>query len=274
MVTQEALVRLRTEVPEFAPVIDRLPPPGPTTLSCKLQGVCSEWSNGWIPFWIKDAAYQAGVTPDLPSAQAYFRRVREGIEAACKSGRLTCRDAGRGFLPMFELRWTRAYVHALGSVALLGVLPVSGSFVDLPSRFDVSPELGRIFQAVTMASYFDSQLETSHSDNPGRMYRNPLSHLRPEIAFPFQVVAALLLVLSFAALAYRWARSGTHPPDALLWVGTVFYAFILLRMAALAYVAVYLGPFESRVMFANHIVALLLAPVLIAQAWHARGATR
>ncbi len=273
-VTQEALAKLRVEVPEFAPVIDRIPPPGPTSLSCRLQGVCSEWSNGWMPFWIKDAAYQAGKTPDLVSGQAYFRQVREAIEAACKAGRLECRDAGRGFLPVFELRWTRAYVQAFGQVALLGLLPVVSTFIDLPSRFDVPPEFGRMFQAVTMAAYYDSQIETMHSEDPGRMYRNPRSHYRPALALPYQAFAALLLVLALVALAWRWSRAGTHPPGALLVVGTVIYAFILLRMAALAYVAVYLGPFESRVMYANHIVAVLLAPLLIADAWRARGANR
>ena len=75
MAPQEALAKLRIQVPDFAPVIDRLPPPGPHTFSCQLQGVCREWSNGWMPFWIKDAAAEAGLTPDLPTAQSYFRHI-------------------------------------------------------------------------------------------------------------------------------------------------------------------------------------------------------
>jgi hypothetical protein len=270
MVPQEALAKLRVEVPAFAPVIDRLPPPGPTTESCRRQGVCREWSNGWMPFWIKDAAFQSGLTPDLPAAQAYFRRVREGIEEACRTGRLACRDAGGGLLPPFELRWTRALVHALAGVGVLGLLPAADPYVDLPARFNVSPDLGRVFQAVTMASYFDSEAENTLAGSFQRLYRNPLAHLRLQSAFPLLACAALLLVLSFPALAFRWARSGTHPPDALLMAGTVIYAFILLRVAALAYVAVYLGPFESRVMFSSYVVALMLAPLFIAQAWRAR----
>ena len=41
MVTQEALEKLRTTVPAFLPVIERLPKPGARTFSCQLQGVCS-----------------------------------------------------------------------------------------------------------------------------------------------------------------------------------------------------------------------------------------
>ncbi|MGH8222557.1 MAG: hypothetical protein ACREQZ_06250, partial [Woeseiaceae bacterium] len=110
MAPQEALQRLREAIPDFRPVVDRLPPPGPTTYSCRMHGVCSEWSNGWMPFWIKEQAYQAGLTPSLPAAQAYFRRVREGIEQACAQGSLRCTPAGEGLVPPMELRWTRALV--------------------------------------------------------------------------------------------------------------------------------------------------------------------
>ena len=110
MVTQERLAKLRQEVPAFAPVIDRLPKPEPGTYSCRLQGVCSEWSNGWMPFWIKDEAFNAGLTPNLAATQDYFLRVRTDIESACAAGRLRCTPNGQGFLPPMELRWTRAYV--------------------------------------------------------------------------------------------------------------------------------------------------------------------
>ena len=121
-----------------------------------------------------------------------------------------------------------------------------------------------------MTDNFDSQLQISHTEATGRLYRSPFSTLRPSVVLPFQISAALLLVASLAALAYRWARCAVHPPDVLLWIGTVIYGFILMRMAALAYVAVYLGPFESRVMYSSHVLALLLAPMLIAEAWRAR----
>src|SRR5512143_1663892 len=113
MITQEALGRLRAEVPRLAPVIDRLPRPGPGTYSCKRYGVCSEWANGWMLFWIKDAAFEAGLTPDAVSAQKFFRQARLDIERACGDGRLTCRDKGQGLMPRFELRWTRAYLKEL-----------------------------------------------------------------------------------------------------------------------------------------------------------------
>lgn len=76
MITQEALGKIRVTVPLFAQVIDRLPKPSETSYSCARFKVCSEWSNGWELFWIKDAAFQAGFTPTLLAGQSYFRNVR------------------------------------------------------------------------------------------------------------------------------------------------------------------------------------------------------
>lgn len=274
MVTQEALAKLRTEVPEFAPVVDRLPPPGARTLSCRLQGVCSEWSNGWMPFWIKDAAADAGLTPTLPAAQAYFRLVRERIEAACSAGRLKCADRGAGFLLPFELRWTRAYVQTLGHVLGMALVPQPNTISEPAVRFKVSTELGRMYQAVTMTNGFDALRETSLSDDGGRLAPNPLAPLRTTMVVPFQLLAALLLVASLAALVYRWARSGALPPGPLLWIATVFYVFTALRVSALAYVGITLGPFDPRIVISSHVVALVFAPLLMVEAWRAHRAWR
>ena len=63
-----------------------------------------------MPFWIKDEAFRAGLTPSLPQAQAYFRRIRADIERACVEGRLRCVGKGAAMVPPMELRWARAYV--------------------------------------------------------------------------------------------------------------------------------------------------------------------
>jgi hypothetical protein len=94
-ITQERMERLLQEVPRLAPVISRLPPPGPDSISCQRYKICGmgQWLGVLL---IKDAAWEAGVTPDLPKAQEFFRAAREDIERACREGRLTCRPDGNG----------------------------------------------------------------------------------------------------------------------------------------------------------------------------------
>lgn len=267
---QETLAKLRQEVPRFAPVIDRLPPPAPSTHSCRLQGVCKEWSNGWIFFWIKDGAAQAGLTPTLPDAQAYFREIREGIEAACSAGRLKCRPWGTGLMAPFELRWTRAYVHALLHLGGMALLPEVTSIEKPPARFNVAVELGRQYQAVAMVDYFDSLRETSLADENGRLFRNPLAPLRVALVGPYQVTMAILLVCSIFALAYCWLVPDVPRASATLWFVTVLFVYSVLRLMALAYVSTFLGPFDSRMVLSTYVLSSFVAPLSIVEALRVR----
>jgi hypothetical protein len=229
-----------------------------------------------MPFWIKDSAAQAGMTPTLPAAQEYFRRVREKIEAACQNGRLQCKQHGSGVVPPFELRWTRAYIHEFLRLLGLALVPVPNTVAVPVSRFNVSPDLGRIYQAVTMTDYFDTLRESNSADQGERLYVNPLRDWRSGMVLPYQMIAALLLVLSAPALLFRWTIAKV-PPDIFLWAATIFYSFTAVRLGALAYLATFFGPFNSRILFSTHVVALIFAPVLIANAvlaWRAgrRGA--
>jgi len=188
MVTQEALDKIRIAVPAFAPVIDRLPAPSQTSYSCERFKVCSEWTNGWELFWIKDSAFASGLTeeqaalyaqgrtwikdsafasgltPTLPAAQAYFRKVRWEIERACQEGRLKCRDKGQGLLPPFELRWTRAFLHEMAGVLRMMTMPGIGVVGPPPPTHSVDVDLGRVYQMVTMTHQYDSQLQSSNFD--------------------------------------------------------------------------------------------------------------
>jgi len=164
MITQEALGKIRVAVPAFAPVIDRLPVPSQTSYSCQRFKVCSEWTNGWEMFWIKDAAFLAGLTPTLPAGQAYFRKVRLEIERACQDGRLKCRDKGQELWPPFELRWTRAFLQEMSGVLHMMTMPGIGVVGTPPPTYPVDVDLGRMYQMVTMSHHYNSQLQSSNFD--------------------------------------------------------------------------------------------------------------
>lgn len=263
MVTQEALSRLRAVAPQFVPVIDGLPPPGPGTFSCRLQGVCTEWSNGWMPFWIKDAAFTAGLTPDLPAAQNYFRGVRERIEAACESGQLQCTARGTGFLPPFELRWSRAFTQAF--LQLLNLLrnPLPDGLGGPGTERNVSPELRHMAQTITM-DVTGTKVATGAPRPP--LYQDPFVQWRWKLMAPHTAVAAMVLMLSLLALIYCWTAERVHPPSVLLWIVTLFFAYSALRLLALAYVATFIGPFDPRIVYSTYTAALLFCPVAIAEA--------
>lgn len=275
MVTQQALQELRIEVPIFAPVIDRLPPPGPGTFSCRLHGVCSEWSNGWMPFWIKDEAFRAGLAPTLAQEQDYFRRVREAIERACETRQLRCTRRGEGLVAPMELRWTRAYVEEAWRLVKMTLWPQSNAVGVAPLIYDVPVELGRKFQAVTMTDFFDTQRQTRFVERPNvRPYENPIASWRKQISDPFRLVAAILLALGIVAMSLRLWFFDRVPPSALVLVALVFGAYSLLRLAALSYIAVYMGTFDSRMVFSTNVLGTVLALVLLADSARAAAAGR
>ena len=263
MVTQEALTQLRTVAPLFVPVIDGLPPPGPGTYSCRLQGVCTEWSNGWMPFWIKDAAFAAGLTPDLPAAQNYFRDVRERIEAACDAGQLKCTSRGTGFLPPFELRWTRAFTQAFAHLLEMLRNPLPDGLGGAATERNVSPELRHMAQMITM-DVTGTKVATGAALVP--LYADSFEQWRWKLMEPHLAVAAMVLVLSLIALFYCWTAERVHPPGVLLWMVTLFFAYSALRLLALAYVATFIGPFDPRIVFSTYTAALLFCPAAIAEA--------
>ena len=184
MITQEALGKIRIAVPTFAPVIDRLPTPSQTSYSCDRFKVCSEWTNGWELFWIKDAAFASGLTPTLPAGQAYFRSVRLEIKRACQDGRLKCRDKGQGMFPPFELRWIRAFLQEMTGVVRMMTLPGIGIAGAPPPTYSVNADLGRAYQMVTMTHHYDSELQANQEEGWRNQPKNLYLSLKYWLQYP------------------------------------------------------------------------------------------
>jgi hypothetical protein len=264
MVTQERLAKLLTEVPRLAPLIQRLPPPGPTTFSCQLYGVCTEWVNGWMPYFVKDAAAEAGFTPDLAAAQQFFRSARIDIERACAERRLKCRVNGSGLVPPFELRWTRAYLQELLTLLAMTAAP-KPHFSEQPARFDGDAAFSRIFQYVTLTSQSDVQNQAAskslqtQSDNLRATCRRALGSI-------YQAIIPWFVFLVLIAFVVRVSRWHEMPPNLLALVISLFMAYALVRIVLLAYPSVFFGHFDNRLVFSTHSMLLLAGLFLLKDA--------
>lgn len=268
MVTQEALEKLRQEVPSFRLVVDRLPKPGAGTYSCQFHGVCSEWSNGWMPFWIKDEVFRAGFTPSLSAAQDYYRRAREDIERACAQGRLQCTSKGSGMVPPMELRWTKAYMVEGWRLLKWSVAPDISRIGAPPVVYDVPLELGRMYQVVTMADHYDTQLQAGFGAPAAtRQYASPLASLRDSLVAPYRLLTVLLIIVAFLILLVRLWAPDRYTPGPLALMVMVFGVYTLFRLAVLSYVGVYMGQFSPRMVFSTNALAVVLALPFLQDAW-------
>lgn len=274
MITQERLAKLLVEVPRLTPVINRLPPPGPGSVSCLWYKVCSEWTNGFMQFWIKDAAWEAGLTPDLPKAQEFFRSAREDIERACGEGRLKCNPNGSGLLPPFNLKWTRAYVREFFTLLAMTAVPDPNFPVTGLDRREVDATFGRVFQFVTMTHDFDAQAHAKGVGVAMPRYASPLASWRSTIDDIYRILAPGIVLLTVAAFAARLALWRSIPPCALSLTAAIFVGYTLIRIAALSYVAVYLGKFDDRLVFATHSLILLIGFFVVADAVSAARAAK
>lgn len=105
-ITQDQLKLVARLIPEFAPVFEKMPPPpGSSSYYGARYGVGSEWGNSHIFFWIKDAAFHAGVTPSLSASQQYFALLRNKIELLCKDKMIDCDSDGNGLFPLVKIHW-------------------------------------------------------------------------------------------------------------------------------------------------------------------------
>jgi len=102
--------------------------------------------------------------------------------------------------------------------------------------------------------------------NPQNSFLNPIASWRANLIAAYRPLALVLLLLSVPALGYLWTKTSWREAGPFLWVTTVFAILTGVRIAALAYGAVFFGPFTSRLAFSTYAVAAMLAPLILIEA--------
>lgn len=261
MVSQETVARLRAAVPEFAAVAERLPRPGPGSYSCVRVGVCSEWTNGYMLFWLKDAAFDAASDRSLAASQEHMARLRERILAACDGGSLQCGQAGGGLFPAFELRWSRALLQELSGAVGMLLRPVYSAPGPGPQG-PVDRDTARMYTAVLGVAIDSGMVIGSTTERSDPVARGPgefaLAVVRGLTAL-YRACTWLIILVAVVGFVHAACVAG----DSILRDG-VACAFVLcagwalLAVASLSYVSVYMASLDMRLYAPAH-GALLLA---------------
>ncbi len=97
---------------------------------------CPEILSGWFMWALRDAVAQAGHYRSAKAAAAFYERLAEEIDSACRAGRIDCLPARSTLAPPFRSEYLRdmwapgrqlaSYVFRMGEGAV-GSVPSSGS---------------------------------------------------------------------------------------------------------------------------------------------------
>ena len=262
MVPNEVIQKLKILIPEFKPVLDRLPEPGFLTYSCKLHGVCNEWSNGWMPWWIKKSIGEAGFSPNLIEGQAYIKSINSKIENLCSSAHLKCQMRGEGLIPVFELRWTRAFVYELFTLIKMVIFPELNFYVSEQNHLNVSESLLYKYEYVTLSKLFSIENYSKALINDEIFIKTSLDIL--------SIFYGILISLGIIASILRYFYyPGYHITSTFL-VCVIFIFYCIIRLFALSYIAVFMGPFETRIIYSMNTCLSMLCIFVIIDCFNAR----
>jgi hypothetical protein len=262
MMPQDVMKLLSHKIPEISDIFSKMPAPGLNTYSCKLTGVCREWANGWMPWFFKQAAYDSGYTNSLVTSQNFFRGIRERIETMCINKELICVRKGDGFFPPMDLRWSRAYLLEFKSLISMLLIPKLDFVKSNENALNASGDIIKVYSTVLMMPVLLTARELSEESR--------LSLLRELLGMSGGVISFLIIISGLAMLIWRLVMYPIIKLDPIYYVLVLFLIYSILRIIALSYVAVFLGPYESRIIFSTYTGLLLICPLFIWECIQAR----
>jgi len=160
---------------------------------------------------------------------------------------LSCQTQGAGMIPPMELRWFRSYLHEFSRVLSMLIYPKVETVAMDAQPVNAAKGLVEKYQFVTL---------TSVTENPPQESNFSLGAWRAEwrnvLGFADAVLIGIAVIFGSFAIVWRWVMYPGVASTPLYQLCVVFWAYSLLRLLALAYVAVFLGPFEPRIVFSTY----------------------
>ena len=260
MISQETLGKVFAQVPEMQGTISRIAKPGTGSYSCQRFRVCSEWTNGYFPFWLKDAVFDAAPSSDLLGSQARLRQLSARIREACGDGRLSCNEPRGGLIPRMELKWTRVLLQELVGTVRMTLRPEYGSPGSIPQS-PLDHETTQMYVTVIHGS-LDPAFVPSTSMKAGVAASDPQAGRRDlirRIAKLYRAFAWMVAVAGLAGFLYVvYAGGPRRAASGETVLASIVVPLVCLKVAALTYVSVYMGYLDPRVFASSHCLLLLL----------------
>lgn len=222
----------------FAKVLAIYPKPSIDSYSCVRFKVCSEITNGWSVFFLKDAVEFQKFAPTLSLAQAFYADVAKSIREGCALGELRCAPESSGLLRKLSIRWLPYTIEEFFTQFNKLVHPE----ISLPIFKGDQTNDSEILKAYRSA--ISSGVPRVERDESFRRVRNWVSAiLRP--------LSSLAVIISLPFVIYICLKS---PSETL----TSFFALMMvvsyLRLWGLSLAATTMGFLDDRLYFSSHLL--------------------
>ena len=249
MLPRASLEMAARVAPEFSQIVETYPRPSQDSYSCQRFAVCSEITNGWSVFFLKDAVQFTGLGADLFSAQQYYAGVAEKIESACRDGSLSCPNRRTSsLLRPPQTLWLPYFVDEMfGQFRLLR-----------DPGFTIPPPPGdQTEDAAIRAAYrhvvSDGEPVFRGSTSMKLVREILVASLRP-------VTEVLLIVGLLGGIALIFVRSISFELRAGLFL---FFTLGYARWMGLAYAATTMGSLDGRLYFTLQLMTSLIGLGLV-----------
>lgn len=230
---------------------------------CQALAVCDDFAGGWFPFALRDAVALTGNHANAGSAQDFYRRLGDEVEAACRSGVLRCGDVPTGLSPVRAQIDVRSVLESgLDGAIFLARFEVSDTTRPVSEG---APENYRLFEETVggLAPTLQEQQAEERTDG-----------LRSAIAMILSWIYACGTVIAVApALAGYLLALRSRDGGAGWVIGAACGGAVLVRLALLAVIDATSFP-AARTAYVLPASSFLIAfsvigCLLLAQAWRA-----
>jgi len=161
--SQERIKVISKNIPELKNIFDLLPKPNKDSYSCKRFNLCSEITDGWSFFWLKDAIFRSENNKSLVDAQISIKRVRELIEKKCNNKEISCSNKRYGLISPFQYIWFKPFIFETLNILDSIFFPKIYLAGHPRTKFELDDTQGKVFQYLAMTNNYDSFRQKSFS---------------------------------------------------------------------------------------------------------------
>jgi hypothetical protein len=134
---RERAYRVSSAFRELRPILEG--PSWARGASCNIDDVCDDIGAGYFRWLLRDAAAAAGHMASPAEADAFFRRIADDLEAACRRGALSCRWRPASFLHPYPETYLPHLGVSLRRVAAMAFSAGDWGVWDAPGDHPATP---------------------------------------------------------------------------------------------------------------------------------------